>query len=99
MRFEIGPVLRFETRLVARRKGYYALRMAFGLALLAPLAAYHWAFVMNLRQRIAPAMVKSRAEPDREIGSREWSPSAQTERHSARAPLLAEVLAATSSEP
>jgi len=58
MRFEIGPVLRFETRLVARGKGYYALRVVFGLALLALLAVYHWAFVMNLRQGASPARVK-----------------------------------------
>ena len=40
MAIEFGPILRFESRLVARRKSGYAVRMAFGLALLALLATY-----------------------------------------------------------
>ncbi len=58
MVFELGPVLRFETRQVARRRGTYALRVVLCLVLLAMLALYHWAFVNNLRHGITPREVR-----------------------------------------
>ena len=58
MAIELGPILRFESRLVARRKSGYALRMAFGLALLALLATYHWAFGVNVQRGDSPSHVK-----------------------------------------
>jgi ABC-type transport system involved in multi-copper enzyme maturation permease subunit len=58
MAIELGPILRFESRLVARRKSGYAVRMAFGLALLALLATYHWAFGENVQRGDSPSRVK-----------------------------------------
>jgi ABC-type transport system involved in multi-copper enzyme maturation permease subunit len=58
MAIELGPILRFESRLVARRKSGYAVRMAFGVALLALLATYHWAFGVNVQRGDSPSRVK-----------------------------------------
>ena len=58
MPFEIGPVLRFESRLVAGRKGGYALRVATGLVLGFLLGGYFWAFRFNLNQGASPAFAK-----------------------------------------
>ena len=58
MPFEIGPVLRFESRVVAGRKGGYALRVVTGLVLGFFLGAYFWAFRFNLDQGASPAFAK-----------------------------------------
>ena len=58
MPFEIGPVLRFESRLVAGRKAGYALRVVTGLALACLLGLYFWAFRGNLKQGASPAFTK-----------------------------------------
>ena len=64
MPFEIGPVLRFESRVVAGRKAGYALRVVTGLALAFLLGAYFWAFRLNLEQGASPAFTRSfLAEP------------------------------------
>ena len=59
MPLEMGPVLRFESRLVAGRKGSYALRVATGLALLVLLGLYHWAFGANVEQGESPTRAKA----------------------------------------
>jgi hypothetical protein len=58
MAIELGPILRFESRLIAGRKSGYAVRMAFGLALLALLATYHWAFGENVQRGDSPSRVQ-----------------------------------------
>jgi hypothetical protein len=58
MAIELGPILHFESRLVARRKSGYAVRMAFGVALLALLATYHRAFGANVQRGDTPSHVK-----------------------------------------
>src|SRR4051794_28087446 len=64
MPFEIGPVLRFESRVVAGRKAGYALRVVTGLALAFLLGSYFWAFRLNLEQGASPAFTRSfLAEP------------------------------------
>ncbi len=55
MVFELDPVLRHETRQVARRKASYVQRVAFCLALLALLGIYQEAYVTNLRNGSTPA--------------------------------------------
>jgi hypothetical protein len=59
MPLELGPVLRFETRVVARRKGPYVFRVAFCLALAVLLAVGHRAVEMNLKQGASPATVRA----------------------------------------
>src|SRR5689334_7405994 len=59
MPLEIGPVLRFESRLVAGRRGSYALRVATGLALLVLLGLYQWAFGANVEQGESPTRAKA----------------------------------------
>ncbi len=58
MPFEIGPVLRFESRLVAGRRAGYALRVVTGLVLGFLLGGYFWAFQLNLKQGATPAFTK-----------------------------------------
>jgi len=58
MPFEMGPVLRFETRRYAGRKGWYAFRVAFSLALLAFLGLFHYAFWLTVRNGRPPATAK-----------------------------------------
>jgi hypothetical protein len=58
MSFELGPVLRFETRRVARRQGDYALRIVFCVAMMVMLGLYQWAFASNLQQLSTPARTK-----------------------------------------
>jgi hypothetical protein len=58
MVFELGPVLRHETRQVARRKVSYVQRVAFCLALLALLGIYQEAFNTNLRNGGTPAQAR-----------------------------------------
>jgi hypothetical protein len=59
MAFELGPVLRHETRQVARRKTSYVLRVAACLALLAFLGIYQEALVMNLQHGSTPAEARA----------------------------------------
>jgi len=54
----MGPVLRFETRRYAARKGWYACRVAFSLALLAFLGLFHYAFWFGVRNGVSPDMAK-----------------------------------------
>ena len=64
MPFEIGPVLRFESRVVAGRKAGYALRVVTGLALAFLLVRIFWAFRLNVKQGATPAFTRSfLAEP------------------------------------
>jgi hypothetical protein len=58
MAFELGPVLRFESRRVARRKGWYALRISVALAALGIITLFHFAFVWNVRYGTSPARAK-----------------------------------------
>ena len=54
MPIDLGPILRFETRLIAGRREWYRLRMALGIVLLGLLAMYHWAFGINVQQGDSP---------------------------------------------
>jgi len=63
MTLELGPVLRFESRRVARRKGWYVLRIVFVLAVLSLLAVFHQAFLWNVRFGTPPAIVKQFLAP------------------------------------
>jgi hypothetical protein len=58
MPFEIGPVLRFESRVVAGRKAGYALRVVTGLVLACVLGLYFWAFRLNLGHGASPSFTK-----------------------------------------
>ena len=55
---ELGPILRFESRRVARRKGWYVLRVVFVLAVLGVLAVFHQAFLFNVRLGVPPDFAK-----------------------------------------
>ena len=63
MPLELGPVLRYESRRVARRKGWYVLRAVFVLAVGSELAFFHEVFLWNVRFGTPPAVVKQFLAP------------------------------------
>ncbi len=58
MALELGPVVRFESRRVVRRRGWYVLRVVFALAILGILGLCHWAFLDNVRHGAQPEFTK-----------------------------------------
>jgi hypothetical protein len=60
---ELGPVLRFESRQVARRKSWYVLRIVFVAAVMGLLALFQQALLLNVNRGTAESLARQVLTP------------------------------------